>query len=238
MRRVALRKRLRQKKGVPGLESPEKPWRVVVIEDQTLFRHLLVEILQSDSHFVLVGESGDGQTGWETCCQQKPDLVILDLQLPSMDGLEIATRLREAMPSARILAVTSLNDLFTVHRVIQLELPGYIEKHQPLSVLKEALFAVASGQTYLTQIVHDTRRRLARDANAFPKILSEREQQIVALVSAGMPSKNIGLQLGLSTRTVENHRYRIMKRLGIDSLAGLIAYAQKNGLSDNSIAPR
>jgi DNA-binding NarL/FixJ family response regulator len=153
------------------------------------------------------------------------------LQLPGIDGLEVAKRLRAEMPQIKILAVTSMKDLFAVNRVVELELPGYVEKDQPLSVLKEALVAVASGQTYFTKVVREVRRSISSDAKAFPKILSEREQQIIALVASGLPSKNIGLQLGLSTRTVENHRYRIMKRLEIDNLAALIAYAQKNGLS-------
>ena len=203
-----------------------------MIEDQTLFRHLLVEILQSDSRFLFVGEAGDGGSALDLCQKQTPDVAILDLQLPGMDGLEVAKRLRTDLPHIRILAVTSMKDPFAVNRVVELDLPGYVEKDQPLSVLKEALVAVATGQSYFTKVVREVRRSLSSDAKSFPKILSEREQQIVAMVASGLPNKAIGAQLGLSTRTVENHRYRIMKRLEIDNLAGLIAYAQKNGLFD------
>ncbi|WOO39586.1 response regulator transcription factor [Rubellicoccus peritrichatus] len=204
--------------------------RVVVIEDQTLFRDLLVKALEADGQFSLTGEAMSAADGLALCCSAKPDLVLLDVQLPDRDGLEIAADLLKDFPDIRILALTSLKDDFTIRRVLEYGLAGYVEKDQPLPVLLEAIRAVAGGKTYFTQTFDDLRREMVTNPGAYYKILSIREQQILSLVAEGFSSPEIAEQLKLSPRTAENHRYNIMKKLDLDSATELVAFAIKHGI--------
>lgn len=121
------------------------PLRLVVIEDQALFRQLTVEVVRSDPRFTVVGEAADGREGWELCLRTRPDLVILDLNIPEPDGLALCGRLREELPDARVLAVTSYTDALTLTRLQDLGVAGYVEKDQPLETLRQALEALAGG---------------------------------------------------------------------------------------------
>lgn len=203
---------------------------VVVIEDQILFRDLLVKALEAEELFELIGEAMTGSEGLELCRADPPDLVLLDVQLPDQDGLEVASKLLGEFPDIRILALTSLKDDFTIRRVLEYALAGYVEKDQPLPVLLEAIRSVARGKTYYTQTFDDLRREMAADPNAYYKILSVREQQVLRLVAEGFSSPDIAKKLDLSLRTAENHRYNIMKKLDLGSVAELVIFAIKHGI--------
>lgn len=213
------------------LSARRVPLRLVVIEDQALFRQLTVEVVRSDPRFTVVGEAADGREGWELCQRTRPDLVILDLNIPEPDGLALCGRLREELPDARVLAVTSYTDALTLTRLQDLGVAGYVEKDQPLETLRQALEALAGGGTFYTRIVAETRRRQQGDPHSFAKVLSSREQEILALVAAGLRSREIAERLGLSVRTVEGHRAAIMQKLGVKNLAGLLRFAQTLGVN-------
>lgn len=207
------------------------PLRLVVIEDQALFRQLTVEVVRADPRFIVVGEAANGSDGWELCLRTRPDLVILDLNIPEPDGLALCGRLRDELPAARVLAVTSYTDALTLTRLRDLGVAGYVEKDQPLDTLRQALEALAEGGTFHTRIVAETRRRQQGDPHSFDKVLSSREQEILALIAAGLRNREIAERLGLSVRTVEGHRAAIMQKLGVKNLAGLLRYAQTLGVN-------
>lgn len=204
--------------------------RFVVIEDQTMFRDLLVKALETEKQFELIGEAMTGLEGLKLCRADPPDLVLLDVQLPDQDGLEVAAELLKEFPDLRILALTSLKDDFTIRRVLEYALTGYVEKDQPLPVLLEAIHSVASGQSYFTQTFDDLRREMMTNPNAYYKILSRRELQILSLVAEGLSSPDIAKKLELSYRTAENHRYNIMKKLDLGSVPELVTFAIKHGI--------
>lgn len=204
-------------------------WDTVVIEDQTLFRELLIKLLRGDPRYRLVGEASDGRSGLDLCRASCPHLVLLDIQMPHMDGLELADQLFAELPEVRVLALTCLKDNHTIARVLESGFAGYVEKDQPFSVLEEAMLAVAQGGTYFTASFDQVRRKMVSDPNAFPKILSRREQQVLKLVAAGRSNPEIARKLGLSPRTAGNHRYNIMKKLDIHDVTGLVAFAIQNG---------
>jgi DNA-binding NarL/FixJ family response regulator len=175
--------------------------------------------------FSLVGEAGDGAQGLALCRRLKPDVALLDIQMPGLDGIELAATLMAEPPAPRILLLTSRKDALTINRAAELGIPGYVEKDVELKVLEAALTRVAAGERFYCDHAAETVGNLARDETAFSKMLSRREQEILALVGQGLTSKTIAARLALSPRTVESHRHNIMQKLGIKDLAGLIRYA-------------
>jgi two-component system secretion response regulator SsrB len=204
------------------------PWPTLVVEDQLLFRDLLVKLVAADARFHCVGLASDAVAGLDLCRQHQPHLILLDLNLPGMSGLELARRLRTLCPEARILALTAREDDSAIADVFELGLAGYVEKNQPIEVLEEAMLAVAQGRTYFTSTFAAARRRMARDPNALGKVLSGREREILRLVGNGHSGPQIARTLGLSPRTVGNHRYRLMKKLRLKNAAEVVAFALRN----------
>jgi DNA-binding NarL/FixJ family response regulator len=210
--------------------SPKPLWTTLIVEDQSLFRSLLARLLKEDSRFSLIGEAKSGEEGWERCLEQPPHLLLLDIQLPGMDGIELAQKIRRRFPETRILALTTLTDSHTINRVIDAGLHGYIEKDRELDELERALTQVAAGGSYTSKRLSEVRRAVSRDPEAYPKILSPREQEIVGLVAQGLKSAAIATKLGLGLRTVQNHRYRIMQKLDLHDTASLVRYALDQGI--------
>lgn len=204
-------------------------WKTAIIEDQVLFRDLLVKLVTGDARFECVGSAGDAEAGLALCLRTEPDLIVLDVNLPGMNGLDMAALLRARHADAHILALTSLKDELTITRILELELTGYVEKDQPVAVLEEAMLAVAQGRRYHSATFEDVRRRMGRDPLAVGKILSPREREILALVAKGRTSGQIAAVLGLSERTVSNHRYNMMRKLEVHSVAELVAFAVRTG---------
>lgn len=207
-----------------------KPIRTVVIEDQELLRNVLVKTLEMNRDFELLGDCADGKAGKALCLEVVPDLIVTDIDMPELDGITMAQSLLSELPKVRILALTNLKDPFTINRVRETGIHGYVEKDQPLDILEEAMRTVAHGEHYFTAVVQQVSSQLAQDPVAFSKILSRREQDVVRLVVNGLTSKEIAKEMKLHPRSVETHRYRIMKKLELKNVVDLIAYAEKNGL--------
>ena len=206
------------------------PIRTILIEDQELLRNVLVKTLEMNEAFDLLGDCADGNSGQALCLRLEPDLVVTDIDMPELDGISMAQALLKALPRLRVLALTNLKDPFTINRLREVGIHGYVEKDQPLDILEDAMRVVASGENYFTAIVQQVSSQLARDPVAFSKILSRREQDVIRLVVEGLTSKEIGKALKLHPRSIETHRYRIMKKLELKNVVELIAYAEKHGI--------
>jgi DNA-binding NarL/FixJ family response regulator len=207
-----------------------KPIRTVVIEDQELLRNVLVKTLEMNHDFELLGDCADGKAGQKLCLDVKPDLVVTDIDMPELDGISMAQALIRELPTVRILALSNLKDSFTISRLRETGIHGYVEKDQPLDILEEAMRTVAKGEHYFTALVKQVSSQLAQDPVAFSKILSRREQDVIRLVVDGLTSKEIAKKMKLHPRSVETHRYRIMKKLELKNVVDLVAYAENNGL--------
>ena len=219
-----------------GMKVP----RILMLEEGTLFRDLLVRHLRADSRFKIVGDCGCACEGVQLCEQLKPDVVVLDLKLPRINGVDIAEHIARVSPASRVLALAELSDTYNLNRVIENRLAGCVEVGQPLRVLEDALLAVAGGGTYFSDSFAKAASELESNPLSFPKILSQREQQVLACVAEGQTSRTIGVQLGLSSRTVEAHRHNIMKKLNLHDMAGLMRFAILHGFKQvecNGLTP-
>ncbi len=213
--------------------------KVYVIEDQTLLKDLIARLIDDNGMLKLIGSSKDGQEGLKACLDEKPDLVILDIMLPSLNGLEIVKRLKKEMPEISILTFSGTPSKNMIKDLVRAGINGFVEKTAELDELEKAIDMAANGQTYFSQHIIDT----LRDIMMFPdhgdslEVLSNREKEILQLIAEGFHNKEIGLKLGISHKTVDTHRTNIMEKLEIKNVVGLTRFAIKKGLTDVSVSP-
>ena len=197
-----------------------------------MFRDLLKKICREHFHLSVVGEAEDAATGLALCRLHKPDIVLLDLNLPDKDGVAMADELLAMNPRTRILALSSECDDYTLYRVLNSGVHGYVDKNrQSMEVLKEAIDEVLKGRVFFTEVVQQVRQRLRSEPKAFPKLLTEREQQLLELLGGGLTNEEVAQRLKLSTSTVQLHRRNIMGKLGLHRTPDLIRYAVSKGFA-------
>lgn len=213
----------------------EEKIRLAIVEDELLVSGMLKVFLARYRDVQLVGTAADGEAGWELCRTTQPDLVLVDIQMPKMDGLDLVQRLATEFPKMRLLTMSGLMDAHTIWRVMQSGVHGYVNKTQPPELLIEAIRAVARGNTFFGPTFSQVREELLSQPEAFQKILSEREQQVLRAVAAGNEDEVIGTQLGISAATVEAHRKRIRQKLDVHNDRGLLAYARRWGLDVQTV---
>lgn len=206
---------------------PSAPARVLVVEDMGMFRALLTGWLAGWRRYDVAGAAASGEEALALMPKTRPDVLIVDLQLPGMDGLEFVRAARQIRPEVRALVLSSLVDPLALTRVRESGAEGYIEKDATPEQLAEALGAVADGRLFYSARFNETLAREGAKAQAVGKILSRREQEVLAHVLAGKTSRETGDVIGLSARTVEFHRANIMAKLGASNLAELMANARR-----------
>jgi len=207
-----------------------KKIRIVIVEDELMLSGVLKLWIARYRDFELAGCAADGEEGWKLCLSEKPDVVLCDINLPKIDGLELLQRLAAKFPEMRLLAMSGMMDPHTIWRVMQSGVHGYMNKTEPPESLIEAIRSVARGNTFFGPAFSQVKQEWLSQPEAFQKILSEREQQILRGVAAGWEDDLIGSELGISPATVEAHRKNIRQKLGVHNDRGLLAYARKWGL--------
>jgi two-component system, NarL family, nitrate/nitrite response regulator NarL len=204
--------------------------RLIIVEDELLVSGMLRTWLRRYPDLELVGCAADGEAGWELCRSAKPDLALIDIRLPKLDGLELAQRLGAEFPAMRLMIMSGLMDAYTIWRVTQCGVQGFVNKNQPPESLFEAIRRVACGNTFFGPDFTRVKNEWLAQPESFQKILSDREQQVLRLVAAGLEDQGIAKELGISAATVETHRKRLRQKLGVHSDRGMIAYARRWGL--------
>jgi len=207
--------------------------RAVLIEDETMFRQLIVLTLAKVKDLQIVGEFGLGKPGLDFCLREKPDLLVVDLVLPDINGLEIAREVRRALPDMMILVITAHPSERLPADLMVLGVNGYLDKTEPIEYVLSAVETVRSGGMFFASRVRAKRAGglpLTRPPLEIP--LSAREQEIARLVAAGQMSKEIASTLNLSVRTVEKHRANIMEKVGVREVASLTRWCIQAGLVD------
>ncbi len=216
-----------------------KAIRVLLIEDHGIVREGLKLILQGIPDVEVVGEAADGRTGVrlfeQLAARDGVDVVVTDLGLPDISGLEVTRQVKARHPATRVMILTMHNDNEHIRGMIEIGVDGYLLKQSAGQELGEAIHAVARGETVLAPevtrwLMSNFRRGQERQRQVDP--VTERERQVLRLLAEGATSKEIAQRLGLSTKTVENHRARILEKLGAANTVAAIGLAYQQGLID------
>jgi DNA-binding NarL/FixJ family response regulator len=208
--------------------------RVLVADDHTIVRQGLVGILKGSEEIEVVGEASDGHDAVEKAVKLKPDVVVLDISMPRLNGFEAARRIREALPSTRLLVLTMHDDEEYVLKMVRAGVSGYLLKDDAASALIAGIRALKAGRTYFgphaTQALAEAYQREQPLPDDPYGRLTDREREIFQLVVEGKHNAEIAELLYISPKTVDNHRTRLMEKLGVHSTAELVRYAAKHKL--------
>ena len=197
-----------------------------------MIRDVIRKVCCSTFGYKVVGETDSGVEAVELIVKSKPDVVILDLSLPDMDGFNVAEKVLKANPGLRILMLSSHCDDYTLFRVEKSGVHGFLDKNSnTVEILKEALKAVAEGRIYFSQAFQAARLARRNDPRSFIKLLSDWERAILSLIGQGLSDEEIGERLNLSPRTVQTHRSNILRKLNLKGTPKLIAFAVENGFT-------
>jgi DNA-binding NarL/FixJ family response regulator len=217
------------------MDMPVKSIRVAIVEDQELMAAGLGLWVASQRGIEMVGCAHDGNKGLTMCLAARPDLVLLDIDLPGMDGMELAERLATELPGVRLLAMSGLTDPHTIWRVSRSRVHGYLEKTAGPDLLLEAIQTVAGGGVFYSALFAQVKRECLSHPEAFQKLLSGREQEVLRRMACGWDEARIGQELEISPATVGAHRKHIRQKLGLHSDRELLAYARKWGLDSTRL---
>lgn len=208
--------------------------KVIVIEDQTVMRDLICQLVEGYTTMEVVASSGDGAEGYELCLKHLPDLVILDIMLPYLNGSEVLRRLKAKNPRINILIFSAASSNSMVNRLLKSGVTGYIEKDAGLVELEKAISLVADGRSYFSPRIVEAMRELMVSGGQEDSLesLTTRERQIVQLIAESFSNKEIASKLGMSVRTADTHRTNVMKKLDLHDVAALTRWAIANKLVD------
>jgi two-component system NarL family response regulator len=208
------------------------PIRIVIAEDQRLVRELMATLLGRESDMAIVGEASTGPEALRAVHASLPDVLLLDIGLPELDGVEVARTLRKESAPSRIIALSVHTERRFVQEMLQIGVEGYIVKSAAVKELVQAIRTVMEGRVYLSpEIAHEALERMGPVSLSRMARLGRRERQVLALLADGKRSTEIASTLAISVATVEVHRRNIMRKLDLHTVAELTKYAIREGLT-------
>jgi len=207
--------------------------KVLVADDHPVVRKGLQSCLAKQGNLRIVGEAADGDEALRKARELSPDVVLMDISMPGMNGLAVTEVLRKEAPDMKVLILSVHSNKEYIFRVIQAGAHGYVSKEAPPEELLRAIESVHEGEPHFSEDI--ARAALNEFVNTGGKKepfaqLTVREREVLVLIAEGQSNKEIADRLGIGVRTIETHRERIMRRLNIHSVAGLTKYAIANGL--------
>ena len=217
----------------PGSNPSTLAIRVVLADDHALVRAGMRSLLNGMSQVQVVGEAASGEEALELAASERPDVVLMDIAMKGMSGLEAAARMRERHAAVRVVILSMHAGEEYVLQALRAGAVGYLLKDAATGELELALRSVMRGESWFSpavsrQVVEGYVQRVGGEAAA--EVLTARQREVLRLVAGGKSTKEIAYDLALSVKTVETHRAQIMERLGIRDVAGLVRYALRTGL--------
>ncbi len=216
--------------------NAEKKIRVFLAEDHTLVRRGFQRILEDDPRITVVGEASTGLSAIEQCAKLKPDVVVMDLSLPEVGGLEATAEILKANPQTKILILSMYSNQAYVRKAFELGAKGYILKNAIEMDLTRAIFALVEGGAYMSPgisslVIESLKSGKFQETSQDPyERLTLREKEVLQLIAEGKSNKEIASLLNISVNTVAVHRARLMETLGLHRTAELVLFAVKKGL--------
>ena len=212
------------------------PTRVVIADDHTLVRESLVSVLNASGECVVVGEAADGVQAVEKALALRPDVMIVDVSMPHLNGVEVVRRLRAELPQTRTLVLTMHEDEEYVLHMVRAGASGYLVKDSPTTELIAAVRSLHSGRAYfgpyaakiLAEQIHRPEKAIEDPYGR----LTSREREVFHLIVQGLTTKEIARRLEISAKTAENHRGHVLEKLDARNTADVVRYAVRKGLMD------
>jgi len=208
--------------------------KVVIVDDHTIVRRSLRLLIERNPDMVVVGEAGDGWEAIEQTRNTSPDIVLLDIRMPNLNGIDACRHIRRDFPDTKVIALSIDPSTDTIKQMFQAGASGYLVKYSEPAELFEAIKAVANGQSYLPpELAGPVTDDYTSIGNS--RQLSSREREVLQMLSEGMSTKAMAAKLTLSVKTIETHRHNIMEKTNLYSIAQLTKYAIKIGLTSAAI---
>lgn len=210
--------------------------RILLADDHTILRDSLSQAFQEEQGMEIVGQAGDGRAAVEKAKTLRPDIVVMDINMPNLNGIEATREIRQQAPEVRVIVLSMHSARPCIKEIFRAGASAYLHKNCGFDELARAVRAVAEGRTYvspsISQIVVDEFGRTEDETEATVfSLLTPREREILQLLAEGGTVKQIAQRLHVSHKTVEAHRLRIMNKLNVDTVAQLTKYAIQEGLT-------
>jgi DNA-binding NarL/FixJ family response regulator len=206
------------------------PTRIVLADDHVLVRQGLKSLLERE-HFQVMAEASDGQDAVRLVETHHPDIAIMDISMPTLNGIDAARGLSRTAPKTRVILLTQHEEEQYIHEALEAGVKGYVLKNQVANDLIQAIRQVCRGEFYLSPGISRAVMEAYRNKSERPTDpLTVRERQVLQLIAEGKSTKDTASVLGISVKTAESHRMRLMQKLNIHETASLVRYAVRRGL--------
>jgi DNA-binding NarL/FixJ family response regulator len=214
---------------------------VVLAEDHAVVRQGLCALLNTDGHFTILGQARTGREAVEMAATLKPDVILMDIAMPVLNGLEATRQILAANPAAKVVILSAHSDDEYIERTSAAGVAGFLEKQTSAEILTKAIREVAKGNTFFSASIA---KRLSNDGKPRDRNgsllrngtrLTPRESEVLQLVAEGSANKQVAVELGISVKTVEKHRQHLMDKLNIHDTASLTRYAISAGVIESSV---
>ena len=219
-----------------------KPITVLLADDHLIVREGLKKLLEAERDIEVVGEAANGRQAVELAVKLRPAVVVMDIAMPLLNGLEATRQIRQALPEAKVLILSAHSDDAYVETVTAMGAVGYLIKQSSANVLSEAIREVHKGHTFFSPSIakqHKHHQQPVLDLKGRSKMkdtkLTARELEVLQLIAEGSANKQVASELGISVKTVEKHRDHLMQKLDIHDTAGLTRYAIATGIIESSV---
>lgn len=211
--------------------------RIMLADDHKMIRDGLRALIEKHQNMEVIGEAADGQAAVQTVRKLSPDIVVIDIGMPELNGIEATRRITALKCGPKVIGLSMHADRRYVSQMLKAGASGYILKDSAFEELVQAIETVAKGKTYLSPqiagtVVTEFKRTARDDDGTVFTLLTEREREVLQQISEGCSTKETASSLGVSVKTIETHRRQIMEKLNLHSVAELTKYAVKEGLTE------
>jgi len=210
--------------------------RILIADDHKIVREAIGSLLNNELGMEVVGQAEDGRTAVQLARELQPSVVVMDIEMPNLNGIEAARQIVHELPGVKVIALSERSDRSSVHEMLKAGASGYVLKQCAFQELVSAIRNVVSNQTYLSPqisgiVVEGYVHRLTEHGSSAYSILTPREREVLQLIAEGKSTKAIAKELYVSAKTIEWHRSQLMKKLRVQSVAELVKYAISEGLT-------
>jgi DNA-binding NarL/FixJ family response regulator len=219
------------------------PIKILLADDHALIRTGMRNLLEGNKEFVVVGEAGDGEEVVKKARELKPDVIVIDISMPKLNGIEATRILKKARSETQILVLTMHENAEYAYQILKAGASGYVLKNAGKEEITTAIYAIARGEKYFSSkvseiVMSEYMRKAEERGSEAESALTKREQEILALIGQGFNNQQIADRLFISPRTVDTHRTNIMQKLDIHDAPNLVRYALEHGYGKGHPSPK